>query len=109
MSQIETDDQHTIIEYRSGYIEHVHRETGRRTDVLLDLHRRKYGRRTWKCARTHGGGAATFENVTRDEAMSRCARELGPVLYTDDTHGFIFYRDASGVQGTTEFQAPMPR
>jgi hypothetical protein len=35
-----------------------------------------------------------LDRLTRDDAMARCARDLGRVIYVDDYCGFIFYSDS---------------
>lgn len=90
----------TLYRYSSGYIEHEDPK-GRKTDVLYDLYLRRHAPRTWKCMKTNGGGVVEYDDLTRDVAMTKCARELGPVLYTDDHHAFIFYRDSSAPAGST--------
>lgn len=100
VSESDTDSGDLLREYRSGYIEHIDRATGRKTDVIRDLHRRRFHPRTWRCSRVNGGGIVEYERVTRDEAVSRCSQELGAVIYVDDMNGFLFYRDGSGVAGT---------
>lgn len=97
IEKITTDTGHTIYKYRSGYVEHVDKDTGAKTDVLADLHERVHGLRTWKCSRMQGGGVVVFDNLNRDDAVARCARELGAVIYVDEPHGFIFYRDTTAI------------
>ena len=95
----------TLYQYSSGYIEHEDAK-GRKTDVLYDLYLRRHAPRNWKCMKTNGGGVVEYDGVDRDDAMSRCARDLGPVLYTDDHHAFIFYRDKSAPAGPSQIVTP---
>lgn len=99
-----TTDSGTLHRYRSGRIIHIDKD-GNRTDVLSDLDARVNGPRTWKCFRLNGGGTVVYDSVNKSEAMARCGRELGAVIYTDDLHNFIFYRD-NAAQGS---HAPMSR
>lgn len=84
--------------YRSGRIIHIDKE-GRKTDVQKDLHDRVHGKRLWRCFKVGGGGSVDFPDCTRTEAMALCAKTLGPIINTDDQHGFIFYRDGSASGG----------
>lgn len=48
--------------------------------------------RIWKYHRYEGGGViAAPHPMTEAEAIDFC-RSLGPVMYVDREHGFIFYR-----------------
>lgn len=59
------------------------------------LHRRRrrqmeQDRRTWRLYATGGGHIEIHE--TRVKALELCQEKFGTVIFTDDEHGFIFYK-----------------
>lgn len=95
-----TTEYGVLQRYKSGRIIHID-HNGKRTDVLQDLHDRIHSPRLWKCFRLQGGGTVDYPDHTRASAMARCAAELGGVIYTDDQHGFIFFRDRAAPASVT--------
>lgn len=87
------------IQYESGYIEFVDPQ-GKKIDVVRVQHLRANKKRDWKCSPYGGGASIIFNNMTRNAAMERAARELGPVRYVDEQHGFIFYKKEGAAHGT---------
>lgn len=102
-----TTDSGVLQRYKSGRIIHVD-HAGKRRDVLQDLHDRVHAPRTWRCIRLQGGGWVDYHDHTKQQAMNRCAIELGSVLYADDYHGFIFYRDRTAPSAVTIPAEPIP-
>lgn len=63
--------------------------------LYIALWIRHNSRRVWKCMKTQGGGYVETRRLTRDRAMKFVNATMGTVLYVDERHGFIFYRDGS--------------
>lgn len=87
-------DGGTLRRYRSGYIDLLQPD-GSVIDIVQDLYLSQMGLQDWRVYRTNGGGALTLMQCTREQAMKEAAANVGPVIYVDDRHGFIFCRDTT--------------
>jgi hypothetical protein len=82
------------IKYESGYIEYVARD-GKKTDIQLQMWMRAIRHRlpgTWRAGKTQGGGALRLKFKTRQAAINAVSLH-GAVIYVDDQHRYIFYKD----------------